>query len=199
MSHHISSGKLLLQNVSDNNWYYLDVRINAEGLPTLHPEQVIAFNNGEVDYDTYVLIRANNGIVYQLGLKNNSDGEVDYSWIEASLPFTQRPINLFLKNSTTGLFYQISGVENDIDGIVYVNVSLAIPGGNNSRTLTEPCSCPTDVSVMDAAVVLTEAGVLEECSILIPAAPTLPTYVAGSGRRERILGSGNGEKILSSH
>src|SRR5678815_803537 len=95
--------------------YYLDVRINSEGLPTLHPFQEIAYNNGEVDYDTYVLIRANNGIVYKLGLQTNDDGEIDYSWVEADLPFEKRVMTLFLKDTTTGLLYQIFGIENDID------------------------------------------------------------------------------------
>lgn len=198
MGIHFSGGRLLLQNVSDNNWYYLDVRINAEGLPTLHPEQISAFDNGEVDYSTYVLIRANNGIVYQLGLETNSSGEVDYSWVEAEVPFTQRPITLFLKDSTTGLLYRVTGVENDIDGIVYINVAVATPSGVNTRTLTEPCTCPTAIEVMEETNVLVEVGVLEECSIVVPAAPNLPSFIAGSGRRERIRGSGSGESILGS-
>lgn len=195
MSVHFSGGRLLLQNVTDNDWYYIDVRINADGLPTLHPYQEAAFENGEVDYDVYVLIRANNGIVYKLGLETNEDGEVTYSWVEATLPFTQRVINVFLKDTTTGLLYQVTGVENDTDGIVYVNVAPATPAGVNTRTLTEPCRCPTAVSVMEEVVVLTEAAVLEECSIVVPAAPTLPTHLAGSGRSEPIVGSGDDENI----
>lgn len=197
MSYHFSQGRLLLQNVSDNNWYYLDVRINEEGRATLHPDQTIAFVNGAVDYLSYVLIRANNGIVYKLGLQTNEHGEVDYSWVEAELPFEQIPINLFLKDSTTGLLYKVTGLEDDNDGVVRVNVAqVSVTTGTETQTI--PCNCPVEASAMPPESNLTEAGVLEECSIIVTPQSALPRFLIGSGNQERIQGSGDGEKILGS-
>lgn len=198
MGIHFSNGRILLQNITDNNWYYLDVGLNDAGLPALRPAQIIAFNNGEVDYDPYVLIRANNGIVYKLGLLTNGDGKNDYSWVEADLPFEFRVINLFLKNSDTGLLYRVQGLIDEGDGEIRVNVSFASEAIAAGETLNVPCNCPTEASIMTPDVVLQPAGVLEECAVLVPEKPTLPTYLVGSGRGEKITGT-DGEKILSSH
>lgn len=197
MSLHYSSGKLLLKNITDNQWYYLEVRVDAQdGLPHLYPHQTIAGDYSLSDYDEYAVIRANNGLLFKLYLETNNSGQIDFALTD-DFELEKLPSILFLKDTTTSFLYLLQLLENDQDGEVYPNLTNNFTG-QTTTTVNSPFKCSAPVSVVDGKCI-TKAEPLTQETVIVPVGPTLPTHLAGSGTGEDIVGSGNEERIGSSH
>lgn len=99
---HYSNGRLLLQNETDDAWYYVDVQI-VDSEAHLRPGQV-AIDIGDVDtFSAAAYLIGPDGNTYKFYLAT-VDGEVHAGVVESDpLPLTR----LFVKG-TNGLYYEIS-------------------------------------------------------------------------------------------
>lgn len=121
---HISNGRLLLQNITDELWYFVDVEIVDE-LPYLRISQsnIVV----QSDYNPYVVIKDSDGYYDKLFLDTN-DGEVHYG-VER-LIVGEPAIRLYLKGD--GVYYEILMTINDGNPYVQIvdssgNVLTTIP------------------------------------------------------------------------
>ena len=199
MSLHYSSGKLLLQNTSDDEWYYVEVRIDDDdGLPHIYPHQDIAGDYSLSDYDSYAIIRSAEGYLYKLSLRTDVDGNVTYDLSIADLPVTQLPVRIFIKDTTTGLSYQLIVTEG-VDGVGYPELVTAGSIVSTGTTLDRPFACHSPVTTTDN-ICKSAANFLTKATVLIPTQVPLPTggFLLGAGGEglqdtdgDRIRESGN--------
>lgn len=122
MSLHYSSGKLLLKNITDNLWYYVEVRIDSQDEhPHIYVHQEASDEDGLSGYDEYAIICADNGDIYKLGLYTNSEDVVTYSFESSAL--TKPADRVFVKDTTTGVRYSLTGVYNETYLRAYLRIS----------------------------------------------------------------------------
>lgn len=118
---HISNGRVLLQNTTDDLWYYLGVvPIDSEDStsePTLALDQTIVTITSS--FSTYVVLKADNGDYYKMELVTIS-GVVTYKLTLLSTP--EPVIRLVLKNLTTDEYFRVVLVEPQEDGTVYAGL-----------------------------------------------------------------------------
>jgi hypothetical protein len=196
MSLHYSSGKVLLKNTSDGEWYFVEIRMGSDDLPHLYPHQDIAGDYSLKDYDEYVILRASGAGLYKLDLYTNSEEVVTYRFTLVEAP-EKLPIRLFLKDTTTGLLYLVIAAEDEDDGNFSVNITQASPT-SGTNTTTSPFRCKSPVSVTVARC-MSAVGVFARATIMIPAQVPLPTggFLLGAGG-EGLLDTGGGEEIRES-
>jgi hypothetical protein len=196
MSLHFSNGRLLLKNTFDNQWYYLEARIGTDLLPHIMINQTIAGDFSLSDYDEYAIIRADDGVLYKLGLTTNGDGVVTYSFDAASLPVSQLPVKIFVKDSNTGLLYSLTGGISADDGNIYPAIAQYTSTGNNSidrpfrrnslaTTIAQPCR--------HAAAFFSQSIVIVGPNIPLPVTDNGAILIGEGG--EDIIGEGNSENI----
>lgn len=156
LSPQINNGRVLLQNTTDELWYYLGVALNELAQPTLTPGTTsvdISSALAERAAPSFVLL-ADNGYYYKITLQ--TDGPVvTYNLELLSTPEPSQ--KLFLRESTTGTFYEVVAVENEEDSTVYLSV---IPIGNDLATINSPWRQITPVTFQT------------KNTIYVPATPT---------------------------
>jgi hypothetical protein len=185
MGLHFSSGRVLLKNTDDSEWYYLSASIGSDLLPHISVAQVIAGDFSLEDYDEYVVLRcADNDTLYKLGLETAEDASITYSFEPSPSPAIYRPIRLFVKDTSTGILYEITAKQDAISGEVYPQI-LAYSGANNT-TIAKAQRCSAAVSILTPAC-LSPAEVMTHGTIIIPPANN-------AGRSHLLQGEG-GEAI----
>lgn len=120
-SPYISNGRLLLQSITDSEWYFVDVEI-FESNPFIRPGQT-AIEIGQGSFATYVVLLADDGTsYYKLSLNTVSPGVVHYSVDSLATPET--PMRLFLRG-TDGAYYEIVMTISSEDGQGYMQIISA--------------------------------------------------------------------------
>lgn len=196
MSLHFSNGQVLLKNVTDDNWYYLAVSVDAQdGLPHLAPSQESLGDLTLEEFSEYVILRcADNGVLYKLALATNEAGDIDFSFVAADVPVSQIPIRLYLKDQSTGLLYEVTASMDPFTGEVYPAVT-AYSAAANTRTINKHQRCMTPVNTVEPACVV-PADATDEGDIIVgpsTAVPRSPILIGEGGGA--IGGEGGGGMI----
>jgi hypothetical protein len=190
MALHFSSGRVLLKNTDDSEWYYLSASVGVDLLPHISVAQVIAGDFSLEDYDEYVVLRcSDNDTLYKLGLETNENGTITYSFEPSPSPAIYRPIRLFVKDTSTGILYEITAQQDVNTGEVYPQI-LAYSAANNT-TITKAHRCQAAVSVLEASC-LSPAEVMSHGTIIIPPANNAPRSVILQGEGGEAIGAEGG-------
>lgn len=190
MSLHYSSGKLLLKNTTDNQWYYLSASLLSDGSVYLKVHQDSQGTLSLVNYDTYAIIRAVDGVLYKLSLVTNGSGVVDYSFNVAILPVTQSPVRIWIKDVDTGGLYELTGEVAEATGLIYPRLNSYNAAVNT--LLDRPFKCQVSATAT-ANSCRHLASFYALAQVVIPPFSGATNPIPSNG--DEILGE-NGESIL---
>lgn len=193
---HISNGRLLLKNFSNDSWYYIFATVDDDdSLPHIEVSQTVAGDFSLSDYDEYVILRcADDGQLYRLDLYTNGDGKIDYRFELAVLPVSKRPSRIFVKDQVTLLLYEIKATQDVNTGLVHPQVVAYSTTGNT--TIDKPFRCHTPATVTENSCI-SPANFFTKATVIIPPAnnaPVLPIIIGEGG--EAVIGEGGDPEFI---
>lgn len=158
---HISGGRILLQSITDESWYYVDV-FTFEGNPAVQVSQVPAEDIPEDTFLGYIVLRGSDGEYYKLQLKD-FEGDVFYN-ISEPLEDREPSYRLFLKSSNTGVTYE--AILTLFEGEIY----LALRNLNtNVTTIQSPFKELFTMATVTPPTTMVPMGVLGQYDVVVPA------------------------------
>lgn len=192
MALHYSSGKLLLRNQDDGEWYFIEVRIDiTDGLPHIYVHQTVGDEVSlDSTFDEYAIIRVDTGVLYKLGIETNGSGAITYSFEIATLPVAKLPSRIWIKDTTSGILYELLGTMSQWDALVYPQLTQA--SISTTTTLNSPFRTRSVTPVYDVDRCRILAPAITQRTIIISPYPNVSVAVLG-GEGDDTYVEGEGE------
>lgn len=203
MSLHFSNGKLLLKNTTNNQWYFVDVAVDAaDGKPHIRVDQTAQGSFYAKRWDTKAVILSSNDdpddiTIWEMGLQTNGAGVVTFSFNAVETP-TYPTTRLMLKDNDTGKFYEILPSPDQDTGEIYPEL-VDLSTDEVLSTLDRPFLNTVAVATLTPQCVAAIQA-LAMRQVIVPIRPvrgviiSTPEGILGEGG-ENILGE-SGEPIL---